>query len=124
MIKRILLIITVILFIILTFVTDFGLYLLFAFILAFVTWLLIKKGECKAGKVIVQVGTAMVILPLLFMFTVFIIKSYLDPASTEELSSSTIDAMTKYIGEKLPFVFLSELAGAAVGAFVGFVTRE
>ena len=124
MIKRILLIIVAILFIILTFVTDFGLYLLIALILAFATWLLTKTGERKIGEVIAQVGTAMVILPLLIMLIVFMLKSYLDPAATEELASSTINAMTNYIGEKLPFAILSDLAGAFIGAVIGAFTRE
>jgi len=124
MIKRILLIIVAILFIILTFVTDFGLYLLLALILAFVTWLLTKTGERKIGEVIIQVGAAMVILPLLIMLIVFTFKSYLDPAATEELAPSTINAMTNYIGEKLPFAILSDLAGAVIGAIIGAFTRE
>jgi predicted PurR-regulated permease PerM len=102
MIKRILVIIAAILFIILTFVTDFGLYLLLALVLAFVTWLLTKTGERKIGETIVRVGTAMVILPLLIMVTVFVIKSYFNPEATEKLASSTINAMTNYIGEKCP----------------------
>ena len=53
MIKKALLIITIILFIVLAFVTDFGLYLLLASIMAFVTWLLTKIGERKAGEIII-----------------------------------------------------------------------
>lgn len=123
MIKKILLAIAVILLIILIFVTDFGLYLLLAFILAFVTWLLTKTGKRKVGKVIVQVGILMVMLPLLIMFVVFMVKSYCDPAAAEELASSTIDAMVTYIGENLPFIFLSEFAGTVVGAFTGGISR-
>ena len=124
MIKKAIFIGTAILFIVLTFVTDFGLYLLLAVIMAFLTWLLTRTGERKAGEVILQVGAAMVIMPLLLMLVVFMIKSYISPEVINELTSETIDAMVAYIGEKLPFVILSDLAGAIVGSIVGTSQRR
>jgi len=82
---RILIIVAVILFIILAFVTDFGLYLLLSVIMAFVTWLLTKTGERSAGEVIVQIGTAMVVVPMIIRLIVFFIKSQFNPGTTNEL---------------------------------------
>ena len=124
MIKKALLISAAILFIILTFVTDFGLYLLLALIMGFVTWLLTKTGERKVGKVIVQIGVAMVIVPLLLMLIVFMIQSYINPESVNELASKTIDAMVMYFAEKLPYVVLSDLAGAIIGSITGTFQRQ
>ncbi len=124
MIKKVLLIIAAILFLILAFVTDFGLYLLLALIMGFVTWLLTKTGERKAGEVIVQVGAAMVIMPLLVMLIVFVIKAQLNPDAMNELASETIDAMGTFFAEKLPFVLLSDLAGAIVGSITGVSQRR
>ena len=70
MIRKVLLIAAAILFVVLTFTTDFGLYLLLASIMAFVTWLLTKAGDRRAGDVIVQVGIAMVIAPMIVMVVV------------------------------------------------------
>ena len=119
MIKKTLLIIAIILFIVLAFVTDFGLYLLLASIMAFVTWLLTKTGERKAGEVIVQIGTAMVVVPMIIMFIVFVIKAQINPEAVNELSSETIDAIVIYFTEKLPFVVLSDVAGVIVGSIIG-----
>lgn len=124
MIKRALLIIAVILFIILTFVTDFGLYLLLAVIMAFVTWLLAKTGERKAGEVIVQIGTAMIVTPMIIMLIVFFIKVQLDPGAANELGAETIDQIVTFFAEKLPFVLLSDVAGAIVGSIVGSFQRR
>ncbi len=124
MIKKVLLIIAAILFLILAFVTDFGLYLLLALIMGFVTWLLTKTGERKAGEVIVQVGAAMVIMPLLVMLIVFVIRAQLNPDAMNELASETIDAMVTFFAEKLPFVLLSDLAGAIVGSITGVSQRR
>lgn len=124
MIKKTLLIIAIILFIVLAFVTDFGLYLLLASIMAFVTWLLTKTGERKAGEVIVQIGTAMVVVPMIIMFIVFVTKAQINPEAVNELSSETIDAIVIYFTEKLPFVVLSDVAGAIVGSIIGTSQRR
>ena len=124
MIKKILLIAAAILFIILTFVTDFGLYLLLASIMAFVTWLLTKTGERKPGEVIVQIGTAMVIVPIIVMFIVFVIKAQINPEAVNELASEVIDAIVTYIAERLPFIVLSDVAGAIVGSIIGAFQRR
>ena len=124
MIKKALLISAAILCIILTFVTDFGLYLLLALIMGFVTWLLTKNGERKVGEVIVQVGVAMVVVPLLLMLIVFVIQSYINPEAVNELALKTIDAMVTYFAKKLPFVVLSDLAGAIVGSITGASQRR
>jgi predicted PurR-regulated permease PerM len=124
MIKRSLLIIAVILFIILTFVTDFGLYLLLAVIMAFVTWLLTKTGERKAGEVIVQIGTAMIVVPMIFLLIVFFIKAQLNPEAVNELAAKAIDQIVTFFAENLPFVLLSDVAGAIVGSIVGAFQRR
>ena len=124
MIKKALLIGTAILFIILAFVTDFGLYLLLALIMGFVTWLLTKTGERKVGEVIVQIGAAMVIVPLLLMLIAFMIQSYINPEAVNELASKTIDAMVMHFAEKLPYVVLSDLAGAIIGSVTGAFQRR
>ena len=124
MIKKALLIGTAILFIILAFVTDFGLYLLLALIMGFVTWLLTKTGERKVGEVIVQIGAAMVIVPLLLMLIVFMIQSYINPEAVNELASKTIDAMVMHFAKKLPYVVLSDLAGAIIGSVTGAFQRR
>ena len=124
MIKRALLIIAAILFIVLTFVTDFGLYLLLAVIMVFVTWLLTKTGERKAGEVIVQVGTAMIVVPMIIMLIVFFIKAQFDPGAVNELAAETIDQIVTFFAEKLPFVLLSDVAGAIVGSIVGSFQRR
>ena len=124
MIKRALLIIAAILFIILTFVTDFGLYLLLAVIMAFVTWLLTKSGERKAGEVIVQIGTAMIVVPMIIMLIVFFIKAQLNPGAANELATEAIDQIVTFFVEKLPFVLLSDVAGVIVGSIIGSYQRR
>ncbi len=124
MIKRALLIIAAILFLVLTFVTDFGLYLLLALIMAFVTWLLTNTGERKAGEVIVQVGTAMVVVPMIIMFIVFVIKVQINPEAVNELSSEAIDSIVTFFAEKLPFVVLSDVVGSIVGSIIGAFQRR
>ena len=124
MIKRALLIIAAILFIVLTFVTDFGLYLLLAVIMAFVTWLLTKTGERKAGEVIVQVGTAMIVVPMIIMLIVFFIKVQLNPGAANELAAEAIDQIVTFFAEKLPFVILADVAGAFVGSIIGSFQRR
>jgi len=124
MIKKALLITAAILFIVLTFVTDLGLYLLLASIMAFVTWLLTKTGERRFGEVIVQVGTAMVIVPIILMFIVFVIKSQINPEAVNELASETIDAITTYFADNLPFIVLADVAGAIVGGVIGAFQRR
>ncbi|MGD9117260.1 MAG: hypothetical protein PVJ08_00760 [Dehalococcoidia bacterium] len=66
----------------------------------------------------------MVILPLLIMVVVYVVQSYFDPASAEELASSTINAMAEYIGEKLPYVILADFAGAIIGVIFGASMRK
>ena len=124
MIKKALLIIAAILFIVLTFLTDFGLYLLLAVIMAFVTWLLTKTGERKAGEVIVQVGTAMIVVPMIIMLIVFFIKAQLNPGAVNELGAETIDQIVTFFAEKLPFVLLSDVAGVIVGSIIGSFQRR
>ena len=124
MTKRIILIIAAILFIVLTFVTDFGLYLLLALIMAFVTWLLTTTGERKAGEVIVQIGTAMVIVPIIILFIVFVIKAQIYPEAVNELASGATDAIITYVTEKSPFIVLSDVAGAIVGSIIGALQRR
>ena len=124
MIKKALLIGAAIIFTILTFVTDYGLYLLLALIMGFVTWLLAKSGERHIGEVIVQIGVAMVVLPLLIILIVFMIRSYIHPEAVNELASKTIDAMVLYFAEKLPYVILSDLAGTIVGSITGAFQRK
>ena len=124
MIKRALLIIAAVLFIVLTFVTDFGLYLLLAVIMAFVTWLLTKTGERKAGEVIVQIGTAMIVVPMIIMLIVFFIKVQLNPGVANELAAEAIDQIVTFFAEKLPFVLLSDVAGAIVGSIIGSFQRR
>ena len=122
--KNILLVTAAVIFIVLAFITDFGLYILLSIIMAFVTWLLVKSGERKIGEVIVQVGTAMVILPLIFMLIVFMIQSQVHPEAIDQLASKTIDAMVLFVAEKLPFVILADVAGAIVGSIIGALRRE
>ena len=124
MIKKALFITALILFVILTFVTDFGLYLLLASIMAFVTWLLTKNGERKAGEIIVQIGTAMVVVPMIIIFIVFVIKAQINPEAINELASETIDSIVTYVTEKLPFVVLSDVAGTIAGSITGLFQRE
>lgn len=119
MIKKVLLIIAAILFIVLTFITDFGLYLLLAIIMAFVTWLITKTGERKAGEVIVQIGTAMIVVPVIIMLVVFFIKAQLNPEAINELAAETIDQIVTFFAENLPFVLLSDIAGTIVGCIIG-----
>jgi len=124
MIKKFLLISVAIVFLILTFVTDFGLYLLLALIMGFVTWLLVKSGERQIRELIAQITLAMLILPLIVMLIVFMIQSYIHPEEINELASKTTDAMVLYFVEKLPYAYLSDLAGAIVGIVTGASQRK
>lgn len=124
MLKRALLIIATILFIVLTFVTDFGLYLLLTLIMAFVTWLLTKMGERKAGEVIFQIGTSMIVIPMIIMLIVFFLKAQIHPEAINELAATTIDQTITFFSGKLPFVLLSDVAGTIVGSIVGAFQRR
>jgi len=91
--------------------------------MAFVTWLLTKTGERKASEVIVQVGVAMVIMPFIIMLIVFMVKSYINPETVNNLALGTIDAMITFLATQLPYVLLSDLAGTIVGSITGVAQR-
>ena len=122
--KKPIFIILAILLIALSFITDFGLYLLLAIVMAFITWLLTKTGERKAGEVIVQVGTAMVIAPFILILIIFLIKMQISPSAVDELSKEATDSIINVFAQKLPYIVLSDVAGSLVGSIVGASRRR
>jgi predicted PurR-regulated permease PerM len=108
-----------VLFLILAFVTDFGLYLLLSFIMCIVTWLLARTCQRRFTQLLAQVGAAFVIVPIIVMLIVFMVKSQLHPEATSELAASTIDAVVRFFAAQLPYIVLADFAGVLFGAIIG-----
>ena len=108
-----------VLFLILAFVTDFGLYLLLSFIMCIVTWLLVKTRQRRFTQLLAQLGAAFVIVPIIVILIIFMIKSQLHPEATSELTASTIDAIVQFFVGHLPYILLADFAGVLFGAIIG-----
>jgi len=108
-----------VLFLILAFVTDFGLYLLLSFIMCIVTWLLVKTRQRRFTQLLAQLGAAFVIVPIIVILIIFMIKSQLHPEATSELAASTIDAIVQFFVGRLPYILLADFAGVLFGAIIG-----
>jgi len=108
-----------VLFLILTFVTDFGLYLLLSFIMCIVTWLLAKTRQRRFGQLLAQLGAAFVIVPIILMLITFMIKSQLHPEAASQMAASTIDAIVRFFAGQFPYILLADFAGVLFGAIMG-----
>jgi predicted PurR-regulated permease PerM len=118
-IRLVILIIAGLLFVILTFVTDFGLYLLLAFVMCIVSWLLVKTGQRKSYQLLTQLGVAFVIVPMIMILIIFMIKLQLHPETASQLAASTIDAIVKFFVGQLPYILLADFAGVLFGMIIG-----
>jgi predicted PurR-regulated permease PerM len=117
--NKLILVIAGILFLILTFVTDFGIYLLLSFIMCIISWLLVKTGQRKFNQLLTQLGVAFVIVPIIIILIIFMVKFQLHPETTDQLAASTIDSIVNFFAKQLPYILLSEVAGTLFGAIIG-----
>jgi hypothetical protein len=108
-----------VLFLILAFVTDFGLYLLLSFIMCIVTWLLAKTRQRRFTQLLAQLGAAFVIVPIIVILIIFMIQAQLHPEATSELAASTIDAIVRFFVGQWPYILLADFAGVLFGMIIG-----
>lgn len=93
------------------------------FVAAIVFILTLFIGE-KFGAWISTVCLAIIVAPMLFYFIVGSVGMLnADPETAKEISDTTITKITEYVSNKLPSVVISDIAGAIVGAFGGFIVK-
>ena len=51
-------------------------------------------------------------------------KAQIDPEAVNELASGTVDAILTHFAENLPYIVLSDMAGAIIGSLVGAFGRR
>ena len=103
---------------------DLGLYFVIAIAMALATWLVseIFRYETKQ-KITTIVGLA-IVLPLLIIFLFGAAGILQDPESAQVIESSTMEAITDYVGGKLPYIVISDIAGIIAGSIMGYLTRR
>ena len=117
--QLVILIIAGLLFVVLTFITDFGLYLLLSFIMCIVSWLLVKTGQRKFNQLLIQLGVAFVIVPIIVILIIFMIKSQLHPETTSQAAASAIDSIVGFFVGQLPYILLADFTGVLFGVIIG-----
>lgn len=117
--QLVILIIAGLLFVVLTFIMDFGLYLLLSFIMCIVSWLLVRTGQRKFKQLLTQLGVAFVIVPLIMILIIFMIKSQLNPETASEAAASATDAIVNFFAGQLPYILLADFVGVLFGVLIG-----
>lgn len=107
------------LFVILTFVTDFGLYFLLSFIMCIVSWLLVKTGQRKFSQLPAILGAAFVIVPFIVILIILMVQSQLHPETASQAGVSAIDSTVSFIVAQLPYILIADFAGVLFGALIG-----
>ena len=121
--KKLLITVAVVLFIILSIVTDLTLYLLIAVGIALITWLIGKVWGYTTRQAILTISFAMVVLPMMLIFIIGAFGILQEPESAKVITSSTTEAIVNYFVRKLPYIILSDLAGITAGAIIGAFKR-
>jgi predicted PurR-regulated permease PerM len=121
-IKRTQLVIAVIaglLFVVLTFVTDFGLYFLLSFIMCIVSWLLVRTGQRKFSQVLALLAVAFVVVPFIVILVILMVKLQLHPETASQAGASAIDSMVSFFVGQLPYILIADFAGVLCGVLIG-----
>jgi uncharacterized PurR-regulated membrane protein YhhQ (DUF165 family) len=123
-VQLVILVIAAALFVVLTFVTDFGLYLLLSFIMCIVSWLLVRTGQRKFSQLLAQVGVAFVIVPIIVILIILMVKLQLHPESASQAGGSAIDSIVSFFVGQLPYILLADFAGSVFGVLIGKLSSK
>jgi len=78
----------------------------------------------EIGTLLKSAGAVIVLLPIAFYFiTGTFGMLHVDPKNAQAIADSTITNMINYVTAQLPSIVISDVAGAIVGAFGGFIVR-
>ena len=98
--------------------------IVFALLVAVITYLLTLMLGKQFGAWLSSIGTAIVVLPIIFYFTAGVLGMlHADTSTTQAVADSTITNIVNYVSNRLPEIALSDIAGAFVGAVAGSVTK-
>jgi hypothetical protein len=66
-----------------------------------------------------------VIVPIIFWVIVAVAQMNANPANALQIANSSISQITRYFGDHLPGIVISDVFGTLTGAMIGlFVSRE
>ena len=102
---------------------DLALYFVIAILMVIATLLIGKFLGDEAKQAILYLAGLAVVLPMIviaLMGMLGMLQS--DPATAQEIASSTIEAIVNYTVEKLPYIVISDVAGIIVGGIVSLFT--
>lgn len=99
---------------------EFTLALIVAAIVFILTLL---TGE-EIGTWIKTVCFVIIVTPMVFYFIVGSLGMLnTDPETAKTVADTTITKITEYVSNQLPSIVISDIAGAIVGAFGGFIMK-
>jgi len=99
---------------------EFTLALIVAAIVFILTLIFGEEFKTWIGTVCLVI----IVTPILFYFIVgYLGMLNTDPETAKEISDTTITKITEYVSNQLPSVVISDVAGAIVGAFGGFIVK-
>ena len=95
-----------------------------ALIVAVVVFILTLIFGEEVGHLIKFAGAAIIVVPILFYFTVGTFGMLnTDPKTAQAIADSTITNIINYVTAQLPHIIIADIAGAIVGAFGGFIVK-
>ena len=103
---------------------DLGLYFVIAVIIAFATWLIGVIWGYKTKRTIITIGAIAAILPIVIIFIAGWWGMLQEPGSDGEMANKTIEAIIDYMANRLPYIYISDMAGVLVGVVVSLFTKR